>query len=127
MKTPCHSCGHPFDQELLGRYGCCNCHGEGLDEKTMKKIEFNWIEETLIPERNNTNRNDWSIDAVEIIAAPILPNKCTDIALKQDVWDGAGSDFGYAYIDLETLTLPSHFDNGRKVPQRFHKQVARLK
>ena len=71
----------------------------------MKKIEFNWIEETLIPERNNTNRNDWSIDAVEIIAAPILPNKCTDIALKQDVWDGAGSDFGYAYIDLETFKL----------------------
>ena len=37
LKTPCHFCGHPFDQELLGRYGCCNCHGEGLDEKPNKK------------------------------------------------------------------------------------------
>ena len=27
---PCFACGHPFDHVLLGRYGCPNCHGEGL-------------------------------------------------------------------------------------------------
>jgi site-specific DNA-cytosine methylase len=31
-ETPCAFCGHPFDQETLGRYGCPNCEGEGLDE-----------------------------------------------------------------------------------------------
>lgn len=24
---PCEYCGYPFDQELLGRYGCPNCEG----------------------------------------------------------------------------------------------------
>jgi len=33
LKTPCHSCGHSFDQDWLGRYGCPNCHGEGLETK----------------------------------------------------------------------------------------------
>lgn len=28
--SACPACGHPFDQERLGRYGCPNCHGEGL-------------------------------------------------------------------------------------------------
>lgn len=27
----CHQCGHQY-QEALGRYGCPNCHGEGLEE-----------------------------------------------------------------------------------------------
>jgi DNA (cytosine-5)-methyltransferase 1 len=31
-ETPCAFCGYPFDQETLGRYGCPNCEGEGLDE-----------------------------------------------------------------------------------------------
>lgn len=25
--TPCPFCGYPFDQDLLGRYGCPNCEG----------------------------------------------------------------------------------------------------
>ena len=25
----CEFCGHSFDKELLGRYGCPNCEGEG--------------------------------------------------------------------------------------------------
>jgi len=28
--TACTFCGHPFDQSALGKYGCPNCHGEGL-------------------------------------------------------------------------------------------------
>jgi len=28
---PCELCGFEFDQELLGRYGCPNCHGDGLE------------------------------------------------------------------------------------------------
>jgi rubredoxin len=27
----CEFCGYVFDHELLGRYGCANCLGEGLD------------------------------------------------------------------------------------------------
>lgn len=27
---PCFACGHRFNHVLLGRYGCPNCHGEGL-------------------------------------------------------------------------------------------------
>ena len=26
----CPKCGHPFDLEHLGKYGCPNCHGDGL-------------------------------------------------------------------------------------------------
>ena len=83
----------------------------------MKKIiEYHWIEE--IADKNG------NIESVERIKEPYIPNaKNTDICIKQDVWDGAGSDFGYAYIDHEKFTLPTHFDNGRKVPMRFHKEV----
>lgn len=28
---PMPGCGYRFDLELLGRYGCPNCNGEGLD------------------------------------------------------------------------------------------------
>lgn len=28
---PCEFCGHKFNGALLGRYGCPNCHGEGLE------------------------------------------------------------------------------------------------
>ena len=28
---PCVFCGYEFDHELLGRYGCPNCEGEGID------------------------------------------------------------------------------------------------
>jgi len=34
--TPCRFCSYPFDQEALGLYGCCNCHGEGLETKQVK-------------------------------------------------------------------------------------------
>jgi hypothetical protein len=27
---PCVYCGHPFDHDSLGMYGCPNCHGEGF-------------------------------------------------------------------------------------------------
>lgn len=26
----CEFCGHHFDAELCGRFGCPNCHGDGL-------------------------------------------------------------------------------------------------
>lgn len=29
--TGCHACGHEYDREALGKYGCPNCHGEGLE------------------------------------------------------------------------------------------------
>lgn len=32
IEAPCTFCGHAFDHDLLGLYGCPNCHGEGLDE-----------------------------------------------------------------------------------------------
>lgn len=77
-------------------------------------IEYNWIEETVCLNEGRT---------VERIKTPEQPTANVEICLKQDVWDGAGSDFGYAYIDPKGLTLPTHFDNGRKVPARFHKEV----
>ena len=87
----------------------------------MKKIiEYNWIEEI-------TDKNG-NIASVERIKGPYIPNERNiEICIKQDVWDGDGSDFGYAYLNIKTFTLPSHFDNGRKVPARFHKQVAEKK
>jgi len=30
-ETPCEFCGYPFEHDLLGKYGCANCHGEGLE------------------------------------------------------------------------------------------------
>jgi len=29
-EKPCKKCGYPFDYDRAGRYGCPNCHGEGL-------------------------------------------------------------------------------------------------
>ena len=29
--SPCAFCDYLFDAEALGRYGCANCHGEGLE------------------------------------------------------------------------------------------------
>ena len=29
---PCEFCGHKFDLQGLGRYGCDRCNGEGLDD-----------------------------------------------------------------------------------------------
>lgn len=28
--TPCEFCAEPFDQDRYGRFGCVNCHGEGV-------------------------------------------------------------------------------------------------
>lgn len=35
--APCEFCSFTFDQERLGRYGCPNCNGEGLEERAQKK------------------------------------------------------------------------------------------
>jgi len=32
---PCSFCGYKFDHELLGRYGCPNCEGEGLQKEAI--------------------------------------------------------------------------------------------
>lgn len=29
---PCRFCGYEFDHDSLGKYGCPNCHAEGLSE-----------------------------------------------------------------------------------------------
>ena len=86
----------------------------------MRKLtEYNWIEETL--DASGT------IESVERISAPYLSDSDNiEIALKQDVWDGNGSDFGYAYINRKTGKLDEFFDDGKKVPARFHKQVKSL-
>lgn len=31
LLAPCEFCGYPFDESALGRYGCPNCEGGGLD------------------------------------------------------------------------------------------------
>jgi len=33
--SECPFCDHWFDQALLGRYGCPNCEGEGLDDELI--------------------------------------------------------------------------------------------
>ena len=35
------------------------------------------------------------------------------------------TDRAWAYVDLDTGKLPEKFDNGRKVPNRFHLELAR--
>lgn len=35
------------------------------------------------------------------------------------------TDRAWAYVDLDTGLLPEKFDNGRKVPKRFHAELAR--
>ena len=88
--------------------------------KMKKLIEYSWIEETTDTKGN--------IESVERIQAPYTSDSpVIEVCLKQDVWDGSGSDFGYAYLDVKTKSLPSHFDNGRKVPVKFHKQVEELR
>lgn len=83
-------------------------------------VEYHWLEET-------TDENG-NIESVERIQTPYFPDsKNVEVCVKQDVWNGDGSDFGYAYLNLKAKSLPTHFDNGRKVPVMFHKQVAALK
>jgi Zn finger protein HypA/HybF involved in hydrogenase expression len=37
---PCEFCGHPFDQDALGRHGCPNCEGDGLSDETDDQAEY---------------------------------------------------------------------------------------
>jgi len=93
---------------------------DGCKKDKMKSvIEYHWLEET-------TDENG-NIESVERIQTPYFPDsKNVEVCVKQDVWNGDGSDFGYAYLNLKTKSLPSHFDNGRKVPAKFHNQVEKL-
>ena len=34
---PCEFCGYIFDVHLLGRYGCPNCEGQGLDDDDLQE------------------------------------------------------------------------------------------
>jgi hypothetical protein len=44
-KEPCLFCGYPFDTKSLGKYGCPNCHGEGLPPPRHD----GWIHEDELP------------------------------------------------------------------------------
>lgn len=36
---PCEFCGYMFDHDGLGRFGCPNCHGEGLDDAEQMRLQ----------------------------------------------------------------------------------------
>lgn len=36
---PCEFCGYEFDHDGLGRFGCPNCHGEGLDDAEQMRLQ----------------------------------------------------------------------------------------
>ena len=38
-ESPCQYCGYEFDHDLLGRYGCPNCEGEGLEDVADTPVE----------------------------------------------------------------------------------------
>ena len=40
-KIECEFCGYYFE-EKLGRFGCPNCHGEGLGDRAKKKARGRW-------------------------------------------------------------------------------------
>lgn len=44
--APCSFCGYPFDQSLLGAYGCPNCEGEGLG---VPAVAIGTVVRRLIP------------------------------------------------------------------------------
>jgi len=55
---PCAFCGYEFDQETLGRYGCPNCLGEGLDEDGgMENTTTERLQRGLIAERQKQTEN----------------------------------------------------------------------
>lgn len=36
---PCFACGYQFDHDALGRYGCPDCHGDGLGDAEHAGLE----------------------------------------------------------------------------------------
>lgn len=51
VNSPCPFCGHPFDQDELGRYGCPNCEGNGV-------LAFDTTQITSATNRNNPKPGD---------------------------------------------------------------------
>lgn len=75
-------------------------------------VEYYWLEET-------TDENG-NIESVEKIQEPFLPDsKSVEVCVKQDVWEGDGSDFGYAYLDAKSVTLQLILIMGARFPQGF--------
>jgi protein-arginine kinase activator protein McsA len=35
--APCEFCGYEFDHDSLGRFGCANCNGEGLEATASER------------------------------------------------------------------------------------------
>lgn len=52
-EQPCEFCGYPFDVDKLGRYGCPNCEGEGLDV-----LPFDTTQITSATNRSNPKLGD---------------------------------------------------------------------
>lgn len=67
-KTPCALCGHPFDHNYLGAFGCPNCEGEGLPGVSGRRTES---QSTPV----NEGKHDDALDAALGAIAPLSPGK----------------------------------------------------
>jgi DNA (cytosine-5)-methyltransferase 1 len=101
-EAPCAFCGHPFDQEALGRYGCPNCEGEGLGEP----IAFHPTQDPISSTDGTTHGlgcGSSGRQASVAVAQPMPIN--TWVALRHEaLGEGTGFGIGAAGDPAYTLT-----------------------
>jgi hypothetical protein len=85
-------------------------------------VRYEWAIET-VDEYGDVNDVDHDDRLVNLLAVCLGPTK--HLVLIRDEGDEFEGliDRQWAYVK-PAKTLPTHFDGGAKVPQRFHKEVA---
>ena len=102
------------------------------DEDFRKHVAYEWAVETVDEYGDvvDVNHSDTYAEAVaDAKRTPLEAGEHIEIALKRVVWSEAEGreDIQYGYLDEGML--PERFDegSGKKVPERFHAEVRKVR
>tara|TARA_R110000824_G_scaffold131802_1_gene294059 strand:- start:331 stop:675 length:345 start_codon:yes stop_codon:yes gene_type:complete len=89
------------------------------------KIFYEWDEEEIDENGNIYNHNHF--EPGTMYQRYVRAHNAADLANNEELVlvYNTMTDRAWAYVDLDTGKLPEKFDNGRKVPNRFHLELAR--
>tara|TARA_Y100000310_G_scaffold339234_1_gene431304 strand:- start:9076 stop:9477 length:402 start_codon:yes stop_codon:yes gene_type:complete len=104
--------------------------------KMKDKVFYEWSEETrdehgdchdldFFEDGNLYERFVWTDGFGHQVAADLEDNQELVLVFNTGNPDDGITDRAWAYVDLDTGLLPDEFDNNRKVPKRFHTELAR--